>query len=144
MISNRWVAFFCLALLFLASPLPAKCPTYSVEIRGKIECSLKPDDKVLVTLIFSDNQRIDPGEETAMELHNASFAGRISFSTFSSSTLFGDRCHRDPKSVLIRLVQSDGEKDRALLKIASDFIYNEKQGVYTAKSDVILHACQPK
>jgi hypothetical protein len=78
-----------------------------------------------------------------MEIHNGSFADRLYFSTFSSSTLFGDRCHRYPKSVLIRLVQPDGEKDRALSKIASDFIYNEKQGEYTPKSDVILHACHP-
>jgi hypothetical protein len=130
--------------LFLASPLQAKCPTNSVEIQGKIECSLKPDYKVLVTLIFSDNQRIDPGEETPVEIHNATFAGRISFDTHSASTLFGgDRCHRHPKSVLIRLIDADGEKDRTSLKIASDFIYDERQGEYRLKSDLILHACHP-
>lgn len=142
---NPWIAFFSVALLFLATPLPAKCPRYSVDIRGKIECSLKSDDKVLVTLIFSDNHRVDPGEETAIEVHNANFAGRMSFDTHSSSTLLGgDRCHRRPKSVLIRLVESDGETDRTSLKIASDFSYDEKQGEYTLKSDLILHACPPE
>jgi hypothetical protein len=116
-----------------------------VEIRGKIECSLKPDDKVLVTLIYSDNQRIDPGAETAIEVGNALFSGRLAFDTYSSPGLLGgDRCHRRPKKVLIRLVEVDGEKDRALLKIASDFNFDEKQGEYTLKSDLILRACQPK
>src|ERR1700733_2271605 len=112
-LTSPWMAILSITLVFLASPLTAKCPMCSVDIRGKIACSLKPDDKVMVTLIFSGNQRIDPGEDTAMEIQNDTFVGRLSFDTHSSSTLFGDRCHRRPEKVLIRLVESDGEKDRA-------------------------------
>jgi hypothetical protein len=55
-------AFVSAILLSLASPLLAKCPTYDVEVRGRIECSFKPDDKVLATLIFHDRQAEASGE----------------------------------------------------------------------------------
>jgi hypothetical protein len=134
-------------LLFLVRPLPAKCPTYTVEIRGKIECSFKPDDKVLATLIFVDRQPEASGEETAIDIHDGTFGGRVAFNTTSSSSLLtGDRCHRRPKSVLIRLIEADGvEWDRTSPKIASDFDYDQKQGEYKVRSDVILHGwCEPK
>jgi len=107
----------------------------------------KPDDKVLATLIFLDRQPEASGEETAIDIHDGRFEGRVAFDTYSSSNLLaGDRCHRRPKSVLIRLIEADGmEKDRTSLKIASDFNHDEKQGEYTVRSDVILHGwCQPK
>jgi hypothetical protein len=134
-------------LLFLARPLTAKCPTDTVEIRGKIECSFKPDDKVLATLIFVDRQPEASGEETAIDIHDGAFGGRVAFNTTSSSGLLtGDRCHRRPKSVLIRLIEADGvEWDRTSLKIARDFNYDQKQGEYTVRSEVILHGwCEPK
>lgn len=141
------LSFVFAILLSLASPLLAKCPTYSVEVRGRIECSFKPDDKVLATLIFLDRQPEASGEETAIDIHDGRFDGRVAFDTYSSSSvLTGDRCDRRPKSVLIRLIEADGiEKDRTSLKIASDLNYDEKQGEYTVRSDVILHGwCQPK
>jgi hypothetical protein len=137
----------CAFLTFLVSPLPAKCPTNTVEIRGRIECSFKPDDKVLATLIFFDHQPEATGEETAIDIHGVTFDGRVSFNTYSSSNpLAGDVCHRRPKSALIRLIEADGiEKDRTSLKIPNDFNYDEKQGEYTVRSDVILHGwCVPK
>jgi hypothetical protein len=135
------MALVFVVLLSLATPLLAKCPTYSVKIRGKIECFFKPDDKVLATLIFFEHQPEVSGEETAMDIHDATFDGRVAFGTYSSSGLLsGDKCHRRPKSVLIRLIEADGvEKDRKSLNIASDFNYDEAQGEYTPKSDVILH-----
>jgi hypothetical protein len=139
------MALVFLVLLSLATPLLAKCPTYSVKIRGKIECFFKPDDKVLATLIFFEHQPEASGEEAAMDIHDGTFDGRVAFDTFSSSGLLsGDKCHRRPKSVLIRLIEADGvEKDRKSLNIASDFNYDEGQGEYTPKSDVILHGwCQ--
>jgi hypothetical protein len=140
-------AFVFAILLFLASPLPAKCPTYTVKIRGRIECSFKPDDKVLATLIFVDRQPEASGEETAIDIHDGTFEGRVAFNTYSSSSFFtGDVCHRRPKNVLLRLIEADGfEKDRTSLKIPSDFTYDEKQGEYTPRSDMILHGwCEPK
>jgi hypothetical protein len=144
-ITDLGMAFALLTFLSLANPLRAKCPTYSVEVRGKIECSFKPDDKVLVTLIFSDNQLEATGEEAAIDIRNATFSGRVAFNTYSSF-LGGDKCHRRPKKVLIGLIHTDGtEEDRASLKIAADFNYDEKQGEYTLRSDVILHGwCQSK
>jgi len=139
--------FLFALLIFLAIPLPAKCPTDAVEIRGRIECSFKPDDKVLATLIFSDHQPEATGEETAIDIHGVTFDGRVAFNTYSSSNpLAGDVCHRRPKSALIRLIEADGiEKDRTSLKIPDDFNYDEKQGEYTVRSDVILHGwCEPK
>jgi hypothetical protein len=143
---NSGIAFAFVLLLSLANPLRAKCPTYSVEVRGKIECSLKPDDKVLVTLLFSGKQLEASGEETAIDIHNAVFSGRVAFNTYSSSFLGGDKCHRRPERVLIRLIEANGmEKDRTSLKIAGDFNYDEKQGVYTSKLETILHGwCQPQ
>jgi hypothetical protein len=145
--TNLGMAFALLTFLPLADPLRAKCPVYSVEVRGKIERSFKPGDKVLVTLIFSDNQFEPSGEETAIDIHNATFSGRVAFSTYSySSLLGGDKCHRRPKNALIRLIDADGqEEDRTSLKIGTDFNYDEKQGEYTLRFDVELNGwCQPQ
>jgi hypothetical protein len=144
---NARLAALSVMVLSLASSLVAKCPTYAVELRGKIECSFKSGDKVLVTLIFSDNQPEASGEETALDIHDGRFNGRVAFKTYSSSGLLGeDKCGRRPKGVLIRLIEADGvEKDRTSLKIASAFTYDEKQGEYTVRSEVILHGwCEPK
>jgi len=120
--SNPWLVSLFVVLFCLVSPLWSKCPVHFVKIRGRIECSLKPDDKVLATLIFSDRQREASGVEAAIDIHDATFSGRVAFDTYSSSSfLTGDRCHRRPRSVLIRLIEADGmEKDRTSLKIASD------------------------
>lgn len=50
-------AFVSLVLLSLANPLLEKCPTYSVEIHRRIECSFKPEYRALVTLIPSINAK---------------------------------------------------------------------------------------
>ena len=144
---NLGVRLLSIFLIFLANPLWAKCPTYSVQVRGKIECSFDQDDKVLATLIFFDHQPEASGEETAIDIHDGTFSGRVAFNTYSSAGfLSGDKCYRRPKSMLIRLIEADGiEKDRTSLKIANDFVYDEKQGQYALRSDVILHGwCQPK
>lgn len=138
------VRLLSIFLICLANPLWAKCPTYSVQVRGKIECFFEPDDKVLATLIFYDRQPETTGEN-AIGVQGAMFSGRIAFDTYSSSGLFsGDKCHRRPQSLLVRLIGADGvEKDRTSLKIPSDFFYDHERGEYTAKSDVTLHGhCQ--
>src|SRR5215469_2816273 len=119
--SNPWAVSLSVVFLCLAAPLWAKCPTYRVKIRGKIECSFKPDDKVLATLIVSDHQLEASGEETAIDIHDAAFSGRVAFNTYSSSSLLhGDVCGRRPRRVLLRLVEADGvEKDRTSLRIAA-------------------------
>ena len=98
-----------------------------MEIRGKIQCSFKPDDKILATLIFHGHHLEVSGEEAAFDIHGDIFGGRIAFNTYSSSSLLsGDKCHRRPEKVLIRLIEADGtEKDRTLLTIASDFNYDQ-------------------
>jgi hypothetical protein len=62
----------------------AKCPTDSVEIRGQLRCSFKPDYKILVTLIFKKNQLEGSAEETALDVHEDLFEGSINFNTFTS------------------------------------------------------------
>jgi hypothetical protein len=47
-----------------------------VKIRGKIECSFKPDDKLLATLIFFAHQPEASAEGTAMDIHDGMFDGR--------------------------------------------------------------------
>ena len=134
-------------LLSVANPLWAKCPKYFVVVHGRVQCNFKPDYKVLVTLIYTDHQREASGEETALEIHDGSFKGEVGFSTFSSSNPFrGDICGKRPKSVLVRLIASDGtEWDRKELKIADAFHYDVAQGQYTTLSDLILHGwCEPK
>jgi hypothetical protein len=141
------LAFLFAILLCLASPVLAKCPTYTVDVQGRIECSFKPEDKVLATLIFHDRQPEATGEETAIDIHDGRFDGRVAFDTYSSpGVLHIDKCNRRPKSVLIRLIEADGiEKDRVSLKIASDFNYDEKQSEYRLRSDVVVHGfCQQK
>jgi len=135
-------------LLSLAIPFWAKCPENFVEVRGKVQCTFKPEYKVLVTLIYSEHQREASGEETALDIHDGSFKGEVAYSTFTSyNSLTGDHnCNRRPKGVLIRLIAADGtEWDRKSLRIADDFKYDEEQGRYTVRSDVTLHGwCQPK
>src|SRR5580704_15782092 len=131
-------------LICLANPLWAKCPTYSVQVRGKIDCFFEPADKVLATLIFFDHQP-DASGETSKDVQGAMFSGCMAFDTYSSAGLLGgDKCHRRPKSLLVRLIKADGvERDRTSLNIPSDFFYDREQGEYTAKSDVTLHGqCQ--
>lgn len=142
---DLWAVSLSVILFCLVNQLWAKCPTSYVEIRGKIQCSFKPDDKVLATLIFYDHQLEASGEEVAFDIHGDTFSGRIAFNTYSSSNLLsGDKCHRRPKSVLIRLIEPDGtEKDRTSLIIAGDFDYDKEQGGYVPKADVVLHGwCQ--
>lgn len=131
-------------LICLANPLWAKCPTDSVQVRGKIECFFEPDERVLATLIFFDQQP-ETTRETSIDVQGAMFSDRIAFDTYSSSGLFsGAKCHRRPKSLLVRLIGADGvEKDRTSLKIPSDFFYDRERGEYTAKSGITLHGrCQ--
>ena len=144
---NLGIGFVSAVLLSLANPLLAKCPTYSVEIHGKIECSFKPDYKVLITLIYSENQREALGEETALDVRDGFFKGEVAFSTFISyNPLTGHNCGRRPKSVLVRLIAANGtEWDRKELKIADAFRYDEEEGQYTVRSDLILRGwCEPK
>ena len=118
-----------------------------MEVRGKIECTFKPDYKVLVTLIYTEHQQEASGEETALDILGRSFKGVVAFSTFISyNPLTGHNCGRRPKSVLVRLIAADGtEWDRKELKIADAFRYDEEQGQYTVRSDLILHGwCQAK
>lgn len=141
---NLGVRLLCIFLLGLVNPLWAKCPTYSVQVRGKIECLFEPEDKVLATLIFFDHQPSASGE-TSIDVQGAMFSGRMVFDTYSSSGFFhADKCLRRPKSLLVRLIRADGvEKDRTSLKVPSDFFYDPEGGEYTAKSEVTLHGqCQ--
>jgi hypothetical protein len=141
---NLGARLLSIFLISLANPLWAKCPTYSVQVQGKIDCFFEPDDNVLATLIFFDHQP-DASRETSIDVQGAMFSGRMAFDTYSSSGLLGgDECHRRPKSLLVRLIKADGvEKDRTSLKIPTDFFYDHERGEYTAKSDVTLHGqCQ--
>lgn len=142
--TNLGMRLVSISLICLANPLWAKCPTHSIQVQGKIRCFFEPDDKVLATLIFSDDQSETSGE-TSIDVQGPMFTGRMAFDTYSSSGFFsGDKCHRRPKSLLVRLIRADGvEKDRTSLKIPSDFFYDPERGEYTAKSDVTLHGqCQ--
>jgi hypothetical protein len=144
---SLWTVLLSVIFLCFVTQLWAKCPVAYVDVRGKIQCSFKPDDKILATLIFHDHQPEASGEEAAFDIQGDSFSGRLVFNTYSSSGLLGgDKCRRCPEKVLIRLIEADGtEKYRASLIIASDFNYNKEQGKYTPKSDVILHGgCQSK
>ena len=125
----------------------AKCGVSWVEVHGRVHCSFKPDDKILVTLLFSKHQAEGNGEETALNLSEGLFQGRVVFDRLSSSHfLTGDRCKRRPISVLIRLISADGgEEDRKILNFPDDFNYEEKEGLYIARSDLILSGwCEPK
>lgn len=144
---ERFGIALCLILLSFAPRGWAKCPTLTAEVHGRIQCSFKPDYKVLVTLIFKKNQIEASAEETALDIHDDSFRGRIGFDTLTSyNPLTGHQCNRRPISVLVRLVTAEGaEWDRKVLKFPSDFSYDEQLGEYTLKSSLILKGwCEPK
>jgi hypothetical protein len=131
----------------MSNPLWAKCLKNFIQAHGKLQCTFKPDYKVLITLIYSGHQREASGEATALDIHDGSFEGEVAFATFSSSNPFkGDICGRRPKSVLVRLIAADGtEWDRKELKIANAFRYDEERGRYTVLSDFTFHGwCEPK
>src|SRR5438270_14007609 len=87
-----------LVLTFLPVTLDAKCPTYLVNLRGRIERSLQSGDRVLAALDFSDRRpRSSWDKVTVLGIHGSRFDGHITYSTFSSSFLGGDKCHRQPK-----------------------------------------------
>jgi hypothetical protein len=134
-------------LLTLTAPLEAKCPTNFVEVHGKIECAFKPDARVLLSLLYADQQKEGVGEENALDVRGDSFKGEVTFNTFSSNNfLKGDRCGRKPGKILFRLIAGDGtERDRKELKVADDFRYDEAKATFAVRSDVILHGgCEPK
>lgn len=112
----------------------------TAEVHGRVQCSFKPDYKVLVTLIFKKGQIEASAEETALDIHDGSFRGRIGFNTFVSyNPLTGHQCSRRPISIIVRLITAEGEEwDRKVLKFPNDFTYDEKLGEYTLKSDLIL------
>jgi hypothetical protein len=124
----------------------AKCPTESVEVSGQLRCLL-PDYKVLVTLMFKKKQLEGSAEETALDVHDDSFQGRVGFNSFTSyNPLTGHhQCDRRPAFVLVRLISAEGEEwDRKMLNFPSDFSYNEKDGRYNLRSRIILQGwCKP-
>src|SRR5260370_17500972 len=91
------MALLWVVLSSLSNPLWAKCPKNFVQVHGKLQCTFKPDYKVLITLIYSEHQKEASGEETALDIHDGSFKGEVEFSKFSSSNLLrGDICGRRP------------------------------------------------
>jgi len=119
----------------------------TAEVRGRVQCSFKPDYKVLVTLIFKKAQIEGSAEETALDIRQGSFRGRIGFHTFVSyNPLTGDHeCSRRPISVIVRVITAEGEEwDRKVLKFPNDFTYDENLGEYTLKSALVLKGwCKP-
>ena len=137
----------CILVVSLSSYTLAKCAVAWVTVRGRVRCSFKPDDKVLVTLLFSKTQQEGRGVETALTLEGDNFKGRVVFDRYSSSHfLTGDRCNTVPKSVLIRLISADGgEWDRKVFKFPDDFDYSADKGEYTLRSDIVLSGwCEAK
>jgi hypothetical protein len=125
----------------------AKCPTESVDVRGQLRCSFKPDYKVLVTLMFRKKQLEGSAAETALDIHDDSFQGRVNFNSFTSyNPLNGHhQCDRRPTSVLVRLISAEGEEwDRKTLHFPNDFSYDEEAGRYKLRSRVVLQGwCKP-
>src|SRR2546426_3570717 len=134
MIGTKERAGIALGLIVAVFPVYAwsKCATSSVDVHGELRSSFKPDYKVLVTLIFTKNQREATAEETALDISDDSFHGRVAFNTLTSyDPLTGHHCHRRPMSVLLRFVTAEGtEWDRKILKFPDDFSYAETQGAY--------------
>jgi len=139
---NTGMVLLSVFLISQASTLWAKCAANFVPVHGKVQCTFKPDYKVLVTLIYSDHQKEASGEETALDIHDGSFDGVVAFTTFISYNAFTGHhnCGRRPRGVLVRFIAANGtEWDRKELKIADAFGYDGKQGQYVIQSDLILH-----
>ncbi len=99
-----------------------------------------------MTLLFKKNQLEGSGEETALDINKDSFEGSINFNTLTSyNPVTGHKCGRRPSSVLVRLVNAQGEEwDRKTLKLHDEFSYDENEGRYKLRSSIVLQGwCKP-
>jgi hypothetical protein len=144
---NRAVLTVCVILLSFSCRGWGKCPTMTAEVHGRVQCSFKPDYKVLVTMIFGKSQIEGSAEETALDIREGSFRGRIGFNTLVSYNPLtgGHKCSRRPISVMVRLITAEGaEWDRKVLRFPNDFTFDENLGEYTLKSALDLKGwCKP-
>lgn len=96
----RFQLLFVMALTLSGSVL-AKCPTGSVTVHGRVD-NLPPDAagaEVTVELETSKGNVSKAGS-----ISNGEFTVEVSFSTWSSSFLGGDRCHNVPTVVEVKVV----------------------------------------
>ena len=86
--------------LTLGTGIAAKCPAGSLTVRGRIE-NLPPGVAAEIALVLETPK--GKISKTA-PISNGEFTVEVSFSTWSSSFLGGDRCHNAPTVVEVRVV----------------------------------------
>jgi hypothetical protein len=114
----------------------AACPTGSVVVKGHVE---NPPAKavVRVELIYSQRQVEDSADTT---LENPSFTIKVPFYTQSRGPVVNglfEKCNRKPKTVIVRLLQGDEERDSKTLDLVKDFD-SPFPDAYTLRSPLVL------
>jgi hypothetical protein len=101
-ISRQFQLVFVIALA-LAANVEAKCPTASATVSGSVE-NVPSGLTGLEATVVLETSTGKVSKTTA--LSNGGFSVDMPFSTRSSSSLFGDRCHTVPTLVQISIVAS--------------------------------------
>lgn len=125
---SRLELLFVIALT-LGGTVSAKCPTGSVSVRGRVDNL--PAGMAGAVEVVLETPRGNVSKSTSIS--NGEFGVEVSFSTFSSSFLGGDRCHNAPTVVEVR-VEAGGKfyverkmQFKGNFEMYSPFLYRLKQ-----------------
>ena len=144
----KHIRLLSILLLHLAIPLCAKCPNNFVELHGKVACAFKPDYKSIshAYLFHTSTRRLRTRGSLGHPRGDDQRRNRVSTFTSYNPLTGAHNCARRPTGVLVRLIAADGtEWDRKEMKIADAFRYDESQGQYTVRAELILHGwCEQK
>ncbi len=122
----RLQLLFVIALT-LSGTVSAKCPTGTVTVHGRVD-NLPSGAEVAVVL-----ETPKGNVSKTASISNGEFTVEVSFSTWSSSFLGGDRCHNVPTVVEVKVVAAGKvyAKKRIPFKdsfeMYSPFLYRLKQ-----------------
>jgi hypothetical protein len=125
------------ASLFLCVIVRAQCPVYAVIIKGRVVENADAHSKVRVQLVYPKEK---PGESGEVTVEDRAFQIPIEFVTMQSSifTNLPKRCGREPKTVVITLLENDQESDKVFLDFAKNFKMADASA-YTLRSEVVLN-----
>jgi len=87
--------------LTLSGTVLAKCPTGSVTVHGRVDNLPSGAAGAEVTVVLETPKG---NVSKAASISNGEFTVEVSFSTWSSSFLGGDRCHNVPTVVEVKVV----------------------------------------
>ena len=117
----------------------AVCPVDVVLVKGRTENGF-PHARVRVELVYAKDVVGESGEAT---VEDGRFSISTQFLTQSRRPVVNgmlEKCSRRPKTVIVTLMESEGEKvhERVTLDFAKDFIMTDPSA-YRLISELVLH-----